>query len=71
MEVWILSCLLLAGSEVDPYTRCHCFWISKKDIKAEGVFLQVFSLNVAKVRLGTEKCALIRMSEDDYVKTDH
>lgn len=54
---------------MDPYTRCHCFWISKKDIKAEGVFLQVFSLNVAKVRLGTDKCVSI-MSEDDKVKTD-
>lgn len=54
---------------MDPYTRCHCFWISKKDIKAEGVFLQVFSLYVAKVRLGTDKCVSI-MSEDDKVKTD-
>lgn len=60
----MLSCLLLAGSEVDPYTRCHCFWISKKDIKAEGVFLQVFSLDVAKVRLGTDKCVSITMSDN-------
>lgn len=67
----MFACLLIAGGEVDPYTRCHRFWISKKDIKAEGVFLQVFSLNVAKVRLGTDKGASIIMSEDDNVKTDH
>lgn len=60
------SCLLLAGSEVDPNTRCHCFWISKKDIKAEGVLLQVFSLNVAKARLETDELSII--SSENYIK---
>lgn len=67
----MLSCLLIAGSEVDPHTRCHCFWISKKDIKAEGVFLQVFSLNVTKVWLGSDKSVSIIMSEANNLKTNH
>lgn len=58
VEGWLATCLLLAGSEVDSNTRRHSFWISKKDIKAEGVLLQVFSLNVAKARLETDKTSI-------------
>lgn len=51
---------------MDPYTRGHCLWISKEDVKAEGVFLQVFSLNVAKVGLGAETRASM-MSQASHV----
>lgn len=55
---------------MDPYTRGHCFWISKEDIKAKGIFLQVFSLNVAKVGLGTDKRASLT-SEANHVIISH
>lgn len=74
-SAWVSSHLVLAGGEVDSNTRCHGFGVSKEGVKAEGVLLQVFSLDVAKVWLWWQRagdCLLNRTSEQvDGVLTRH
>lgn len=43
--------LVLAGGEVNSDPRLHGLGVSKEGVKAEGVLLQIFPLDVAKARL--------------------